>query len=120
MENLSRQILDEIVRRLADALHPARIYLFGSHVAGRPDADSDVDLLVVTDGADAPIPELERRGHLSLWGVRTPVDLVVCTAAEFESGRRIPCSLLHTIAEKGRLVYAGGEPTGVRLAAKGR
>jgi hypothetical protein len=37
-----QQVLPEIVRRLCDALHPERIYLFGSCAEGTPGPDSDV------------------------------------------------------------------------------
>ena len=36
-------VVDAIVRRY----HPTRVILFGSYAHGRPDADSDIDLLVV-------------------------------------------------------------------------
>src|ERR1700760_1471630 len=35
------------VRRIVDEFAPERVILFGSHAYGKPDADSDVDLLVV-------------------------------------------------------------------------
>lgn len=109
MKQLSAELLAEIVRRLVETLHPVGIYLFGSHAAGTPDTDSDVDLLVVVDETEVATSELERRGHMSLWGVPAPVDLIVCTTPEFAKWRQVPCNLLHTIAGKGRLVYAAGE-----------
>src|SRR5438094_7080997 len=35
------------VRAVADRFHPDKIILFGSFAYGRPNADSDVDLLVI-------------------------------------------------------------------------
>lgn len=35
--------ITEIVSRLVDALHPERIYLFGSQARGGANADSDVE-----------------------------------------------------------------------------
>jgi predicted nucleotidyltransferase len=40
-------MLREIVRRIVDAYHPLRIYIFGSKARGDSGADSDYDLLVV-------------------------------------------------------------------------
>ena len=42
------QALDEVVNRLAGALNPVAIYLFGSRARGTARPDSDFDLLVVT------------------------------------------------------------------------
>ena len=72
---IQRQVLDddpalrEIVRRIADAYHPLRIYLFGSKARGTAGPDSDYDLLIVMRD-DAP-PELRssKLAHKSLWGV---------------------------------------------------
>jgi predicted nucleotidyltransferase len=108
MVELSQELLAEIVRRLVDALHPVGIYLFGSHASGNPHKDSDVDLLVVVEAEDEPNAELEHRGHMSLWGLCVPVDLIVCTVADMEKWSEVPCNLLHTVAQKGRLVYAAG------------
>lgn len=120
MKALSPELLDEIVRRLVEALDPAEIRLFGSHASGTPDKGSDVDLLVVVDEPEVASSELERRGHMGLWGIRVPVDLIVCTTAELAKWRRVPCNLLHTVAEKGRLIYAAGRGSGPELAAEGR
>ena len=106
MKELPRELLDEIVRRLVEALRPVGIYLFGSHAAGAADRDSDVDLLVVVEEPDAATRELARRGRRSLWGMCVPVDVIVCTTAEMDKWSQVGCNLLHTVAEKGRLVYA--------------
>jgi HEPN domain-containing protein len=47
--------LDELVRRLAEALGPERIYLFGSRGRGDADPDSDYDE-VLLEGPD-PLPD---------------------------------------------------------------
>ena len=108
MKKLRPELLDEIVRRLVDALHPVGIYLFGSHAGGEPTKDSDVDLLVVVERAEEPKAELEHRGRMSLWGLCVPVDLIVCTVADMDKWSGVPCNLLHTVAEKGQLVYGAG------------
>ena len=106
MKELPPELLDEIVRRLVDAIHPVGIYLFGSHASGTPHADSDVDLLVVVQEAKEPRRELAFRGRKSLRGLCIPVDVIVHTVADMEKWSHVPCNLLHTVAEKGRLVYA--------------
>jgi len=98
--------LAEIVRRLAQAYQPERIYLFGSKARGDHGPDSDYDLLlVVPDGAPA-----ERRGsrlaYQVLWGTRTAADVLVCTRTYFEARLHIPASLPATITREGVLLHA--------------
>lgn len=103
---LSPELLDEIVRRLAEALHPVGIYLFGSQADGTAAPDSDIDLLVVVPDTDVTTLDLARLGRRSLWGLKVPVDLIVCTESEMAKWSVVPCNLLHTVAQKGRWVYA--------------
>ena len=39
--------LEPYIRALVEKVHPEKIILFGSYAYGQPDADSDVDLLVI-------------------------------------------------------------------------
>ena len=119
MEELTQELLDEIVRRLVDALHPVGIYLFGSHAGGEPNKDSDVDLLVVVNETGLSNRQLARRGRKSLWGLCIPVDVVVCTVGQMEKWSQVSCNLYHTVAEEGRLVYERRERTGGELARQG-
>ena len=50
---LDPRTLDEIVRRVVEVAQPERIVLFGSAARGDMTRHSDVDLLIVKDGADA-------------------------------------------------------------------
>ncbi|MCL5961470.1 MAG: nucleotidyltransferase domain-containing protein [Chloroflexi bacterium] len=98
--------LAEIVRRLVDALHPERIYLFGSRARGEASADSDYDVLVLV-GYDVDRPyRLEREAYHALWGVRTPVDVLVRSRRDFEEERKVVASLAATVDREGRLLYA--------------
>ena len=102
---VSEELLNEVVRRVREALHPQEIYLFGSQAAGSPDTDSDIDLLAVVADTETSPRELARRGRSCLRGLKLPVDLIVCTAAEKEKWAAVPCNLIHT-ATQGRRVYA--------------
>jgi predicted nucleotidyltransferase len=101
----SETLLRRIVERLVDSVHPARVYLFGSQATGRADRPSDIDLLlVVPDTATAP-RDWARRGRRSLWGMGVPVDLVVCTTSEMDEWADVPCNLIHSAVQSGRLLY---------------
>ena len=104
MKQLSKELIDEITSRLAKALHPESIYLFGSHAKGFADRDSDVDLFVVVPDTDVDQRQLARQGRRSLWGLRIPVDLVVCTDSQVKKWAPVNCNFIHTVIKKGRLI----------------
>ena len=120
MPQLSPEILQEIVWRLSEALRPREIYLFGSHAYGKPDRDSDVDLLVVVGDTGADARELARIGRSSLRGMGFPVDLIVCTEEEVRTWAPVPCNLVHTVVAKGRRIYGTQEAPGGGVAVEGR
>jgi len=109
---IQRQLLDddptlrEMVRRISDAYHPLRIYLFGSKARGTAGPDSDYDLLVVMRD-DAP-PELKgsELAYQSLWGVGKAADVLVCPEEWFRSRATVITSLPATVIREGKLLYA--------------
>jgi uncharacterized protein len=105
-QHLPEETLAEIVRRLAAALSPRAIYLFGSQAYGSPTEESDVDLMVVLPGPVPPVSVCYRRGHAALRGLALPVELHFASAASFERRRQYQASLEHEVAERGRLLYA--------------
>jgi predicted nucleotidyltransferase len=46
--------IENAVRRIVQEFQPERIILFGSYAYGRPDPDSDVDLLIVMESDERP------------------------------------------------------------------
>ena len=108
MKACSKDLLDEIVARLVSAVHPRQVYLFGSQAHGDTDRDSDIDLLVVVPDSTVCTRELARQGRRSLWGMCVPVDVIVCTASELAKWSQVPCNVIHTAVQKGRLLYASG------------
>ena len=97
--------LAEVVRRLAEAYQPERIYLFGSKARGDTGPDSDYDLMVVVEAsADPPYKRAQRAQEL-LWGIWTAVDVLVLTREEFEARRQLAGSLPATVLAEGRCLY---------------
>ena len=97
--------VDAVVRRLVESAAPQRIYLFGSFVRGDINAESDLDVLVVTeDSVTNPRRESVRLRQL-LRGIHMPMDILVVTASEFAEHRRTPGLIYREVAESGRLVY---------------
>jgi len=99
-------LLADMVRRLAKALRPERIYLFGSRARGDAGPDSDYDLLVVVSTSDCPGHQRDRAAYRALAGVGAAKDVLVWTREEFDSRVGVACSLPATVLREGRLVYA--------------
>jgi predicted nucleotidyltransferase len=99
-------ILAEIVRRLVDALHPERIYLFGSRARGDAGVDSDYDLMVVVPHMTEPAYRLAQRAHSVLWGLGTAADILVWSREAFDSRLDLNASLPATVVREGRLLHA--------------
>lgn len=105
MTVISSSLRKEIVRRLVNEFQPEAVYLFGSYAWGKPDEESDLDILVILpESAESPI-QLATRAQRSLRGVRAGVDVLVKTRNEFEQFRPVKASLEAKIASQGKLLY---------------
>ncbi len=70
------EVLEELVRRLVEAVHPTRIILFGSAARGEMREDSDLDVMVVVpDGVSQKEGWNRAYSGLRRFGIAT--DLVV-------------------------------------------
>jgi predicted nucleotidyltransferase len=105
MKELSTELLDEITKRLAESINPERIYLFGSHAAGRANEDSDVDLLAVVSDTEKSLREIAIEGRKSLWDIEIPLDLIVCTKFQFDRFRDVKNSIMNEAFFFGRVIY---------------
>lgn len=98
--------LAAIVRRLVEAYHPERIYLFGSVARGEAGPDSDYDLLVVVPDNAPPERRRSRLAYEVLRGTGTAADVLVCTHTYFEARRHLRASLPGTVLREGRMLHA--------------
>ena len=99
-------ILAEIVRRLIEALHPERIYLFGSRARGDAGPDSDYDLMVVVPHLTEPGHRLAQQAHSVLWGLGTAADILVWSREAFDKRLHLKASLPATVLREGTLLHA--------------
>jgi predicted nucleotidyltransferase len=95
----------EGIRRIATALNPEKIYLFGSHAWGIPTPDSDIDLFVIVKESELPSYRRSREAYRSLRGLREPFEVIVRTKAEVEKSRTVASSLVKKVLEQGKLLY---------------
>jgi len=98
--------IDRFSQAIAEKYNPERILLFGSYANDCPNADSDVDILVVFPGnGDVADRSLEIRTALS---PDFPLDLLTRSAGEIS--RRIEQGdyFLREISETGKILYEAG------------
>jgi predicted nucleotidyltransferase len=98
-------VVNQLVSRIVEAVHPLRILLFGSAARGDMGPDSDLDVLVVMpDGTH------RRRTAQLLYrkisGLRIPFDLLVATPADLEKHRDNIGLIYRTVLREGREIYA--------------
>lgn len=97
-------ILNELVRRTVEVVHPLRIILFGSAARGTMGPDSDLDVLVVVpDGCDCLAAT--QAVHRALRGLGMAKDIVVVQAGEVERHGRNPYLIIHAALSEGKELY---------------
>jgi len=101
----TNEILTEGIRRIATALNPVKIYLFGSHAWGIPTSDSDIDLFVIVKESEQPPYRRSREAYRSLRGLREPFEVIVRTISEVEKSKTVASSLVKKVLEQGKLLY---------------
>ena len=99
------QILNEIIRRIAETADPLKIILFGSAERGEMGPNSDLDVLVVMPSG------IHRRNtarsiYRNLIGVGFAVDIVVVTEEDIERYKNNIGMIIKPALEQGRLLYA--------------
>jgi len=104
-ETLPAGLLEEIVRRLVEALKPEQIILFGSYAYGEPNKDSDVDLLIIVSDSDESRYRRSCQAYRALRGIMIPTDLLVLTRAEVEYKVNVLSSLISQAVRQGRVLY---------------
>lgn len=105
MKTLDPKLLDEVVKRITESIHPEKIYLYGSHAYGTPHEDSDVDLLVLIDKSEVSYYKRARPIYKALRGLIIPTEIQVITHEEFNRRVKWLVSIEREAFEKGKVVY---------------
>ena len=107
--SVTEDLLQEITRRIVEALHPEKIILFGSYACGEPAWDSDVDLLVVTNALRHESVFERHRAVSALFPHRRfAMDVLVRTPMELQQQLEKGYGLFHDIVTQGRILYERG------------
>ena len=105
------RVIRRFARQVAERFQPDKIILFGSHAYGTPNADSDVDILVIMSARN----QGSKAGRIR-WEVPAPfpMDLIVRTPENLR-WRLAEGDSFHTeIVSKGKVLY---EKTDQRMCA---
>jgi uncharacterized protein len=103
---VSREILEEVKKRLIETYRPVAIYVFGSYAWGIPTEDSDLDLLVVVDESDEKTYKRPICGHVALRGLNISKDIIVHTRDVFDRRSSDVTTLEYKIKREGKVLYA--------------
>ena len=97
--------LTEATRRLVEQFAPRRVILFGSQARGLAHDRSDVDFLVLMDGATGRKRSLMLAMDRALSGLNIARDIVVLTPDEYERDRHIPGTVARPASLEGIVLY---------------
>jgi predicted nucleotidyltransferase len=97
------EALHDIVRRIVEVAEPEQIVMFGSAARGRMGRNSDVDLLVIKQGANRLA--LAQRIYAGLHGAGEAVDVIVVTPEDVERYRDNPALIIASALQEGEVIY---------------
>lgn len=101
----AKEDLHSICKIIDGAVDAEKIYLFGSHAYGKPNADSDYDLCVVIPNGTLRPTDAIKKIRRALYPTQTkPLDVVVYRADAFQQ-RQGSATLERKIAREGVLLY---------------
>ena len=108
MNILTETLLNEMVKVIVQETSPRRIILFGSHVQGNINPNSDVDLLIIDDKPFGPGRSRRKEMGLlwrSLARFFIPIDILLYSADEVEKWRDSKNHVIAQAMQGGRVVY---------------
>ena len=103
-KRVTRKQINAVVRRIVNAFNPKKVILFGSYAYGKPNIDSDVDMLVVMESDERPAVRTTRVIK-AVHGKTFPMDLLVRTPAEIEHRLAIGDFFVEEIVGMGKVLY---------------
>jgi len=104
MPQLDPKLVEEIVRRIVETVHPEKIILFGSLARENARPESDLDLLVIAQSQE---PRYRRSAPLYgiLSDILIPMDILVYSPEEVEEWSGVRQAFVTTAIREGRVLY---------------
>ena len=102
-----RGVIQKIVQSLVTGYAPEKIILFGSYAYGRPDADSDIDLLIIKATHERFFERLNKVRQVATGThPHVPFEPIVLTPEELKQRLEAGDQFLSEIVQKGEVLYA--------------
>jgi predicted nucleotidyltransferase len=99
------EALNAVVQRVAAAVDPQSIWLFGSRARGDARPDSDFDLLIVGKPSGDLTSDDYELVDRAINGRGVGCDLVPCSADDFTTVAELRTSFVSRVLAEGRCVY---------------
>lgn len=97
-------LVEKVTSKIAEAIHPDKIILFGSRAIGAATGESDIDLVVVYSG-----PKSKREVRLAVHRLFDhpdfSLDLFVFSPDELERQKKYANTIAREISERGVVCY---------------
>lgn len=104
IKEVNHSVIEEVIKRIVESVHPEKIILFGSYAYGHPHTGSDLDILVVME-SDLPRYKRAVPIYQALAGLLIPKDILVYTPAEIAAWSGVPQAFITTVMKKGQIIY---------------
>lgn len=104
----ARKHIRDIVAKVVADYQPQKVILFGSYAYGRPDEDSDIDMLIVKDTQERPLDRRIRVSRLAFdWKRDIPFEPLVLTSDELARRLEMGDDFFSEIVDRGEVLYGG-------------
>ena len=100
---IEQAVIDGIVERVVEIAQPQKVILFGSAARGDTGPHSDIDLLVIKDGARPG--DLMNLIYSHLSGSAVPVDIIVASNATIERYKNSHALVYKPALREGKVMY---------------
>ncbi len=103
---ISKETIDEIALFIAEDYQPEQIILFGSYALGNANAESDLDLLIISD-KEKDIPR-RKRGLSLLYKLRKyhfSKDILIYTKDEVDKWKDVRSAFITGVINDGVVLY---------------
>lgn len=104
LNTISRDKIEETVKRIVENNNPQKIILFGSYATDDFNKHSDLDLLIIKE-TNLPRHKRGREIRKYLRGLKFPIDIVVYTPEEINEWKDEKHSFISKILKEGKILY---------------
>lgn len=102
----AHRLIERIVEKIVTQYTPEKVILFGSYAYGQPNADSDIDLLIVKETDKRPVERwMEIKRLLRDRNRAVAISPLVYTPQELEERLAINDFFIQEVLEKGEVLY---------------